>query len=459
MIKTFSKSLFTLAKPRFKLTLQKFPVYTLNSHWFSTFNPNLKEIEDLKQQFGGNNPTAAQNLHARGIAFLNKGEYATAVNYLEECVKMIKKIEKVDPPGIENLYNDLAHSHYELRNLKKAIEYYEKAIEAAKKVQRTSPHLVFWLSRLGVSYIQTSQENKAIETMEECVKLAGELYGPEHIKTSDILQNLGTAYLIVGRMNEAQKAFEESFDALKKHLGTMKDGPETAMERAVILNKGGQHLASSQKHDEAYDWFQQCLESLTKSGQKNDTLLAGTLGFIGSTAIQLGKYDEALEFLKRSIDLNVSLSGEDNVSLLPLRKEYGDLLMRKGELEEALSNYEKSIRILRDNMSDINPAFENQVLLAMGNCHFGLKRYQEAVEKFQESIKLLEKAGVPSANLGYISASISLSIAKETLGEREEAKLYAIKALKLAEELGIPDSPELQIIKAQAAKFDENNNK
>ena len=457
MIK-LSKTLLTFTKFSAKYKLSNIPTYRLNLRWFSeSFNkPSAKssEIDALKQKLGEDNPEIVGKLNDIGISYYQKGQLQESIKFFEESIKIVKEISEDEPAAMADIYNNVGLAHHELGELDDAINYYEQAIQVTKKYEEASPQLASTLINLGAAYFDNNKINDSIQTYEEALIIAEKAFGPDHVSVSEILHNLGLAHKAAGQEDQSAKNFEKAFEALKKYLGTIKDAPETAIEKAEILNKGGMLLETLNRSIEALEWYRESIDSLKKSEQKNDFLLSKILSNLGYAAYRLGSYDEAAEFLKQSIDLKVEVFGEDNPNLIGIIVDYGELLQSRQKWEEAASNFFKALTLQMKYYGEQN-LFGSEIMLRIGLSFYNLKQYPQAERMFQDCIKQHEKAGVDKANTSYITAKFNLSLTEESLGNLAEAGKLAKEALELAKGIYPAGHPEFKLLQEQAKKFDK----
>ena len=108
--------------------------------------------------------------------------------------------------------------------------------------------------------------------------------------------------------------------------------------------------------------------------------------YLGRSMAAIGRYDEALTYLRKALDLNPS--AED----IPYIYSYmGDCLKDMGRYEEAIEVLTKGT-----SLDDERPDLHNM----LGFCHFKLEKYETAIKHFRRTVDLNPASAIDYANLG-----------------------------------------------------------
>ena len=140
---------------------------------------------------------------------------------------------------------------------------------------------------------------------------------------------------------------------------------------------------------------------LAKTNKKNYEIFY----LIGTTFLQLKKYDEAISNFNISLNLNpsfantynnkgIALSEKQNFSdaifnydkAIKLKKDYIDAYINKGVALNKLKNYKEAIKYFK-LLLKINPS-DPKIYNNLGNVYKNLKNYPEAIEVYNRAIKL-----------------------------------------------------------------------
>ncbi|MDQ7782002.1 MAG: tetratricopeptide repeat protein [Desulfomonilaceae bacterium] len=182
------------------------------------------------------------------------------------------------------------------------------------------------------------------------------------------------------RGSKPREASDKS--ALKEEEKARKS-PEP-VDPAVLLSRA-QDLLDKGEYASALSSFSAALEKASQSNK--DKVAAAASHGAAQAALKLGKPDEALEHVKRSIDLNRSMKNARARSLDYLLA--GRIFMSQEKFSQAAVSLEEARTILPVSETSAMPG----LLEDMGTCLLRLHRYDEALKAFQRALAMRVKAG------------------------------------------------------------------
>jgi tetratricopeptide (TPR) repeat protein len=190
-------------------------------------------------------------------------------NYAE-AIKLLEKASIEEPHNAQVPYLT-GRAYMDMNNYKKAAAFLEKAI--AMDSTRSN-----WIYECGLIYYAIPDYKKSLQY----IKLAGD---KGYKKTSDYLENLGNAYINTG---DNQKGLETLNEVLKKKP----EDPELLYQVAQAHFKTG-------KYQEAIDLWDQVLAQ--------DKTNAEALYMIGLSYQKKGEKDKGQQLCDRAIQMDPSL--------------------------------------------------------------------------------------------------------------------------------------------------------
>ena len=130
--------------------------------------------------------------------------------------------------------------------------------------------------------------------------------------------------------------------------------------------------------------------------------------YLGRNCIRLGRHEEGLRHLERSLSLN------------PMEEDVPYIYSFMGDCLKDMGRYQEAIEVLRKgtDLDDERPDLHN----LLGFCHFKLEDYETAVKHFSRTVALNPSSAIDYANLG---------VNYRRLGKTEEAKANFEIALSL----------------------------
>ncbi len=314
----------------------------------------------IRQELLAQTPRDPEMMNSLGLLLVKDGIYAEAVEPFAVAAQMM-------PDSYE------AQCNFGLTLMK--LGRTDEAEPALKKAVELRPDEFGPNSALAVLYVSEGRSREAIERLNTARQARPGDAG--------ILALLGDQYL---RTDNAQAAIPVLRDAIR----IKPDNPDPYH----ILVQAYQKQKDFAK---ALGVAQQGAERFPEDGRFQFEM--------GNQLSNLGRYQEALPYAAKSVQLNASLvEGHDLV---------GDLEFRRGEYDQALASFQKA--------KDIDPT-DLEALRGIGQTLVRLKRYDEAVAALNDAIPVHPQ----EAEFYY-----DLSQAYVRLGDREKAEQASAKFQQL----------------------------
>jgi tetratricopeptide (TPR) repeat protein len=188
-----------------------------------------------------------------------------------EAIKFLQAAEKEEPQNAEVPYL-IARSYADMMNYKLSIPYFEKAIAIA-------PDKNNWIYELGLIHYAMNSDKDALKY----ILLAGE---KGYKKDNDYMENLGVAYMNVGKLDEA--------------LTILKDILAKKPSDLNILNMIAEGYYYSGKYQDAIDYWDKVL--------MYDKTNAQSLYMIGMAYQKKGEKDKGIALCDKAIEMDPGLA-------------------------------------------------------------------------------------------------------------------------------------------------------
>jgi len=199
-----------------------------------------------------------------GKIYFDRDDYGEAIKYLQAA-------EKEEPQNGEIPYL-IARSYADMMNYKLSIPYFEKAIALA-------PDKNNWIYELGLIHYAMNSDKEALKY----ILLAGE---KGYKKDNDYMENLGVAYMNVGKLEEAMTILK---DILAKKPSDLN-----------ILNMIAEGYYYSGKYQDAIDYWDKVLTY--------DKTSAQSLYMIGMSYQKKGEKEKGVALCDKAIEMDPSLA-------------------------------------------------------------------------------------------------------------------------------------------------------
>nr|WP_286167491.1 tetratricopeptide repeat protein [Arthrospira platensis] len=195
----------------------------------------------------------------------------------------------------------------------------------------------------------------------------------------------------------------------------------------VIRNGGdvADFLSLQGNNELLAELYQQLVENLPR---RDDWRYGACLTSLGNTYNALGRYQEAIAFYQKSLEIARDIGDRKNeaASLNNLGNAYYSL----GRYPEAIAFYQQSLEIARDIGDQKNEATS---LGNLGNTYHSLGRYQEAIAFHQQSLEIKRDIG---DRQGEATSLGNLGSAYYSLGRYPEAIAFYQQSLEIARDIG-----------------------
>ena len=279
------------------------------------------------------------------IAQANRFEFLRKYKKSREFYRRIQK-HFFDNKNIWNNFNNIGLSYFYDKQYDKAIEYFKKAIG----IDSTN---IIAKHNLALVYMANNDFASAATIEEELERLQSD--------NPYILAGIGCYYKIAKKdVNSSIKYFTRAIE---------NNFPKSAPYQDLT------YLYGEQKKD--YEKVITIYNEASTKGFGNDPFLLNNTAY---ALIKNNQSEEAVPFLEQ-IDLsNVEIRAR--ISAIATRGLY---FLYKGNIEKGIELYQEAINISDD---ELKPLVTQKYLFEIGNYYFKKSSYSNALEKWQEALKI-----------------------------------------------------------------------
>ncbi|MDI6916209.1 MAG: tetratricopeptide repeat protein [Thermoplasmatales archaeon] len=317
-----------------------------------------------------------------------------------------------------------------------AMKYYETALNSFEKLDGKTSEKTGLLSKLGQVYFTVGEFDKSIETYEKQIALC---------ISSDDKKPLAKAYRAVGEIHAIREEWKKSLEYYSAGMQVSEKIKDT-LGMAEAKRGIGMVYCRAGKYNEALLWLKQSLNN------NEPSLTAHIRMDIGTVYWYLGRYEEAVENYERSL----KYFEEKNNKPMVLRAmiNTGVVYTKKGEPEKAIACYEKAAGLskttgeLRLNGYALSNAAEE--LIKTGNIEKALDYSKKSMEIFE---KIGEKHMIANTHMVY---GIAYKCRKEW-GKSEEHFRKGIQTAEEAHDLDMLSQNYMQYALMHKEKGDIKN--
>ncbi|TAF68272.1 MAG: tetratricopeptide repeat protein [Cytophagales bacterium] len=220
-------------------------VEVMHKIWLYYLNRDFKKsLQFVKESISLSQKINYRNGYIRGLdglgtLYSNQGDYAAALNYKLQALKMAEEDQNTKTIG--RLNNSLGVIYYRQKKYKDALLYYEKALKIVEKTNEYEKISTYMLN-IGEVYKDIGDYQQALSYEQQALSIA-----KKHGITDNIAYTLG----IIGQVYEQQGKWEQAFSNTKEALNifqSLDDGVSLAeysiatARIAIKLNRGNEAL-------------------------------------------------------------------------------------------------------------------------------------------------------------------------------------------------------------------------
>jgi len=363
----------------------------------------------------------AERLWELGDKAYKEKKYKEAIYYYEKSLTLCGN----DYECLASNYNGLGSSYEDMGDDDKALFYYEKAIDAARKLGNKE-----WLAddlflAGSIYYRKSLNYEKAYAYLEESRKLFSEIGAKDSLPI--VLHELGKAALSVGKYEKALSSFNESLKLYKEKGDENSVGANLSLI-GLVYSKMGQLK-------KALSYFEEALKIAKKHNDPEGTSIV--LREIADIYSDLYQRDRAISYYQEAIEIQKknNLRKEQGVTLNNL----GSMYMNLAQYEKAIGSYQEALKIAKEQ-NDL-PTVAT-LLNNIGHAYTKFGRTDRAIMYYQQALELEGKLKRP-ASLVYVLNNIGMEYFR--VGKYSDALQYLQEALEIDKKLNNPHLIETRL--------------
>jgi tetratricopeptide (TPR) repeat protein len=252
------------------------------------------------------------------------------------------------------------------------------------------------------------------------------------------LLNMGRIYLKMGKHEEALKCFNKSYEAAARNENLSTE----SVDLSDSLHSIGSAYAAMKSHKMALEYYEKSLEIRRNTLPEEHPAVAASLLSIGSVYFNMGKHKDALGYINASYEIRRKLCGKADLdkadlSLAESLNWLGHQHSATGKYQAAIERYMESLKIRESMLPQEHPDLASS-MLCVGFAYFKMAKYDKALEFFIKSYDIRKKIFHKdhqdvAESLHWIGASYA------ALRKHELAMNYLLKAFEMRRKAHLTD--------------------
>jgi len=351
-------------------------------------------------EFGANQHPSHTNFN------LKKAQIYSTTGQLKESLLLLQTLEKIDPFNSE-VHITIANVFSQLRDHKKAIKYYEKALSIDQQSEEHPSEVIEIILDLALEYENLLDFKGAIRVLENLLN--------SYPDNESAIYEVAYCYERLGDFDKCIEYYNQYIDNNPYsftgwyNLGNIyflkKDNAKAlwAYEFSILINDDfvsahfniGNTYMQTEEFQKAIDSYQKCLDI-----DNEDDL---TLCYLAEAYERLENYELALQYYKKSNELNPNLAD----SWLGI----GIVLDLQDKTSQAINFLQEAV-----NLETSNASFN----LVLGEALFKIERFTEAEIVLERALQLDKTYTEAIELLAKIKFEYNINEAIEFLTRTEE---------------------------------------
>ena len=328
--------------------------------------------EDL---LGSNKMLAADYYHVLGTLYFNQGDLERAIQKLERSVEMRVESGFENDSSLALTYNNIGTTYLYLGDNSRALSFYERALNIAldDDAAREDPEIAMYYMNIGIVYARSGDFDKAAEYFRKNLEINEKILNPLDLDLALIYNNLGRLNYLLSKRDEAIKYHNLAENLIKKKFGT-----NYYALGEIYVNKGNIY-SDMNDFDKALDYFKKSLQIYKSGEKKNNQRIAPIYNNIGTVYLKKEQFNESIEYYELSYELT-----NDPISQTLLLRNLARSYLNLGDIGKSENFILKSIEVAKNKLSKNHYEIGNSYLI-YGEFLLSRDRLDEALEYFYKA--------------------------------------------------------------------------
>ncbi|CAH1267084.1 TTC28 [Branchiostoma lanceolatum] len=402
-------------------------------------------------------PDIASSLNNLGNAWGNLGDHRKAISYYEQAIQMKRSIygEGTAHPDIASSLNNLGYAWWKLGDHRKAVSYYEQSLRMRQSIYgegTAHPDIASSLNHLGGAWSDLGDHRKVISYYEQSLQMRRSIYGEDtvHPDIAITLNNLGKAWSDLGDHIKAVSYYEQSLIMKRSIYG----GDTAHPDIAHSLGNLGITMGNLGNRQKAVRYHEQALQMMRRIYGENTPHpdIASLLNNLGNAWNNIGDVRKAVRYYEQSLQIEQSIYGVGTAhpDVASSLNNLGSAWRILGDLKKAVSYHEQSLQMMRSIYGEDTAHPDIACSLGnLGNAWGDIGDHRKAVSYYEQALQIKRSIyGEDNEHPDIARLLNDLGGAWGNLGDHRKSVRYAEQSLQMRRSIyeyntGYSVSPEV----------------
>ncbi len=340
--------------------------------------------ERIDVELAGQPDVQANLLHVIGKVYYNLGLYDAAADAQQRAYELQSALYGEHSEEVGLTLMELAaladvNGHYD-----SAIACNRRAVDIFTSQRGERDTLTATaINDLAIGLRHNGELDESERYYRRALQLRKELLGDRHADVAHTLNHLGRLLQSQGRLSEAEQLFREGLEIRREYFGT-DNYADVAASYAALAGC----LAAQKRYEESVEMYARSRESFMAVFGEDHPYTAGVIASRGRALIELGRFREAGQSIRRAIDIQSRILPDDHPHRSNTLYYLGELYLRQGFADSAETIFRRTLAIREQSLPPDNWRIA-QVRSSLGECLLDQGRIAEASPLIRESYDLL----------------------------------------------------------------------
>ncbi|MEZ4828808.1 MAG: tetratricopeptide repeat protein [Bacteroidia bacterium] len=300
-----------------------------------------------------------------------------------------------------------------------ALELFEKRYPSGNRLD-----IAYVENALGIIYSNIDKPHESVKHYQRAAEILSRMLRPGHAHVLQVRSNAAVQYQSLGQPWKAVEQFQKNLPYI--------DSVKPAIKYATLYNYAGA-LNSVGDCYEALKYLDQA-EAIIRQWPDLQPDGLNRIYYTRSAALQgLSRYEEALRYIRMSIEADVAVFGKDNSQLVQDYSRLGTIYFLMGNYPEAITAQKKAIRIAEIHLApySMRKAWAWEL---MGEAQLNAKKYEDALLSLHTAEKIYISGGM---QWNLVDTYRQMAVTWLSKGNADSSISYFERAWKIA----MPDLP------------------
>lgn len=357
--------------------------YKAQKKYQYAFNDFQKCLEIRRNILGENHVKLSSTYYNMGEVKLNTGEYKEAAEYFKKELELSESDPNKDPAQLILTYNNLGASLIHNNKYQDALNYLRKAVNLISSNDAFQQSFIETHRNYVLALEESGYYKDALNHLEKTLKLINNQEHSQNQK-AQILKKTGDLYTKQGQYNKALTAYNKSMNLLSEKE------TETLDTRTELNNSIGKLYEYKGDYSNSYKFYKKAFQLIQRENIPSGISLI-TYNNLGNYWDIQGDYKKALDFFKKAVNLEKEEHGEETLNLAKSYGNLGKVYLHKGVYDEAWDYMNKSLAIYYKMYPDKNNPGLSTAYNNIGNLYNETGKYDKALEYYEKDLNLSQQ--------------------------------------------------------------------